>query len=205
MVHGPRVLFIRYRDWLMKNVNRIYFDAYVLMLSFTNYFPQDYEGTKAKGGMGEDSHLTLRICYYNNVSNSGNYDLFHRLAKSWMYTLSILAQSKFILLRWCHSSFSKDFLKKNPKFGKLQNTEFCGFRLASYLFLIYFLISMSKIYFYFTLKALFVLNIFKFLSWLFGHVEKRLDSKDKVSLKIYDVSTWSTNNYNTHIAQYLIK
>ena len=25
---------------------------------------------------------------------------------------------------------------------------------------------------YFILKALFVLNIFKFLSWLFGHVEK---------------------------------
>ena len=29
--------------------------------------------------------------------------------------------------------------------------------------------------FYFTLKALFVLKIFKFLSWLFSHVEKRLD------------------------------
>ena len=26
--------------------------------------------------------------------------------------------------------------------------------------------------FYFTFKALFVLKIFKFLSWLFGHVEK---------------------------------
>ena len=29
--------------------------------------------------------------------------------------------------------------------------------------------------FYFSLKALFVSKIFKFLSWLFGHVEKRLD------------------------------
>ena len=29
--------------------------------------------------------------------------------------------------------------------------------------------------FNFTLKALFVLKIFKFLSWLFGHVEKRVD------------------------------
>ena len=29
--------------------------------------------------------------------------------------------------------------------------------------------------FYFTLKALFVLKIFKSLSWLFGHVEKQLD------------------------------
>ena len=29
--------------------------------------------------------------------------------------------------------------------------------------------------FYFILKALFVLILFKILSWLFGHVEKRLD------------------------------
>ena len=31
---------------------------------------------------------------------------------------------------------------------------------------------MMKNDFYFILKALFVLKIFKFLSWLFGHVEK---------------------------------
>ena len=31
---------------------------------------------------------------------------------------------------------------------------------------------MSKNAFYFILKSLFVLKIFKFLSWLFGHVEK---------------------------------
>ena len=34
---------------------------------------------------------------------------------------------------------------------------------------------MMKNAFYFTLKAFFILKIFKFLSWLFGHVEKRLD------------------------------
>ena len=33
-------------------------------------------------------------------------------------------------------------------------------------------IKVMKNAFYFTLKALFVLKIFKFLSWLFGHVEK---------------------------------
>ena len=33
-------------------------------------------------------------------------------------------------------------------------------------------LKMMKKAFYFTLKALFVLKIFKFLSWLFGHVEK---------------------------------
>ena len=41
--------------------------------------------------------------------------------------------------------------------------------------------------FYFMLKALFVLKIFTYLSWLFGYVEKRLDKKAKVNLKIYDV------------------
>ena len=55
--------------------------------------------------------------------------------------------------------------------------------------------------FYLTLKALFVLRLFKFLSWPFG----RLDLKDKVNFKIYDVTTWLTNNCNTHIAQYLEK
>ena len=29
--------------------------------------------------------------------------------------------------------------------------------------------------------------------------------KDKVNLKVHDVTSWLTNNYNTHIAQYLTK
>ena len=41
--------------------------------------------------------------------------------------------------------------------------------------------------FYFTLKALFVLKIFKFSS------------------KIYDATAWETCNYSTYIAQYLKK
>ena len=59
--------------------------------------------------------------------------------------------------------------------------------------------------FYFTSKALFVLKIFKFLSWLFGHVVKQLDKKDKVNFKFYDVTAWLTNNCNTYIDQYLEK
>ena len=39
------------------------------------------------------------------------------------------------------------------------------------------LLKMVRNAFYFTLKALFVLQIFKILSWLFGHVTKRLDKK----------------------------
>ena len=53
--------------------------------------------------------------------------------------------------------------------------------------------------FYFTLKALFVLKIFKYLSWLSVCVVKRFDWKDKVNFKIYDVTAWLTNN----CAQYL--
>ena len=59
--------------------------------------------------------------------------------------------------------------------------------------------------FYFTLKAYFVLKTFEFLSGLFGHVEKRLDQKNKVNFKIYDVTTWGRNNCNAHIAQHLKK
>ena len=59
--------------------------------------------------------------------------------------------------------------------------------------------------FYFILKALFVLEIFKFLSWRFGHVRKQLDQKAQVNLKIHDVTGWTANDYNTHIAQYLKK
>ena len=54
--------------------------------------------------------------------------------------------------------------------------------------------------FYFTLKAFFVFKIFKFLSWLFDHVEKQ---PDKINFEIYDATTWKANNYNTHIGQYL--
>ena len=64
---------------------------------------------------------------------------------------------------------------------------------------------MMKNAFYFVLKTLFVLKIFKFLSWFAGHVEKRLDKKDKANFKIYHITTWKANNYNTHIAQYLKK
>ena len=36
----------------------------------------------------------------------------------------------------------------------------------------------------------------------FGRVAKRLDYNDKVNFKIHNVTTWLTNNYNTHIAQF---
>ena len=54
----------------------------------------------------------------------------------------------------------------------------------------------------FMLRALFVLDIFTFLSLNFGYVEKRLDKKAMVDFKIYDVTDWKANNCNTHIAQH---
>ena len=66
-------------------------------------------------------------------------------------------------------------------------------------------LKMIKIAFYFILKALFPLKIFKFLSWLFGLVEKRLGQKDKVNFRIYYVITLLTNDFNAHLDEYLKK
>ena len=49
--------------------------------------------------------------------------------------------------------------------------------------------------FYFILKALSVIKIFKVLSWLFGHIEKELDYKDQVNFEAYAVTAWLTNNF----------
>ena len=63
----------------------------------------------------------------------------------------------------------------------------------------------NDFYFLLKLKALLVLEIFTFLSWLFAYVEKRFDKKAVVNFNIYDFIDWTTNKYNTHIAQYLKK
>ena len=39
--------------------------------------------------------------------------------------------------------------------------------------------------FYFMLKALFILEISKFLCWLFDYLEKQFDKKAMVNFKIY--------------------
>ena len=73
---------------------------------------------------------------------------------------------------------------------------------------IYFNESRSKVMknaFYFMLTALFIPEIFTFLSWCFGYVEKGLDKKAKDNFKFYDVTDLTTNNYNTHTAYYLKK
>ena len=48
-------------------------------------------------------------------------------------------------------------------------------------------------------------SLLKYLPRLYGYVEKRLDKKAMVNFKIYNVTDGTTNNYNTHIAQYVKK
>ena len=64
---------------------------------------------------------------------------------------------------------------------------------------------MKKMLFHFMLKALFIFEIFTFLSRLLGYVEKRLYEKAMANFNTYDVTDWTANNCNTHIAQYLKK
>ena len=66
-------------------------------------------------------------------------------------------------------------------------------------------LKINKSSFYFVLKTLFDLRYLYFCPDLFGHVGKWLDQKAKIKFKIHDVTGWETNNYNTHIAQYLRK
>ena len=66
-------------------------------------------------------------------------------------------------------------------------------------------LNMTKNVFYFIVKALFILKIFKFFRAFFGDVGKRLDKRTNDSFKIYEIINWEVNNYNTHIAKYLKK
>ena len=59
-------------------------------------------------------------------------------------------------------------------------------------------LNMMKNAFYFMLNVLFVFEIFTFLSWLFGCIEKRCNKKTIINFKIYDVTGWRTNNYSTY-------
>ena len=57
---------------------------------------------------------------------------------------------------------------------------------------------------YIMLKSLFVLEIFTFLSWLFGNVEKHLRKKAMIIFKIWMSQTGQTNNYKLKYTYYLI-
>ena len=103
----------------------------------------------------------------------------------------------------CRSSFCKFTKKKHPLLQCHQGT-FCNAQSRAltsqkncFNLLHWKPFKMMKNPFYFVLKVLFVLEIFKFLSWLFDCVEKRLDKKAQVNSKMYDATGYTTSNYNT--------
>ena len=90
----------------------------------------------------------------------------------------------------------------------IESTNFCNFFTKFFkgqFLTIEISLKMIKNPFYFILKAPFVLEIITFLSRFCGYVEKELDKKTIVNSKIYDVTNWTTSNYNTHITQYFKK
>ena len=56
-----------------------------------------------------------------------------------------------------------------------------------------------------SLELFWSLGYLNFRPDFFGHVGKRLNQEANVNSKIYDVTTWETNNYNKHIGRYLKK
>ena len=56
--------------------------------------------------------------------------------------------------------------------------------------------------FLFRVYTLVLLEMFTFLSWTFGYVEKRLDRNAKTNFPIYDVTDWTVNNCNRDNVQY---
>ena len=63
----------------------------------------------------------------------------------------------------------------------------------------------NAFFFFFHVKNSSFSRYLNFCPDIFGSVGKWLDKKAKNNSKIYDVTDWETNNYNTLIAQYLKK
>ena len=116
----------------------------------------------------------------------------------------------FIHFYWLFLILSKAF-SVSLKWREQHNSNFMfavfihGFNLKALSGLRQFLaaessLKMMKNTSYFTSKALFVLKIFKFLSFIFWLCKKRLDKKDKVNFKFHDITVQWTN-----IVQYLEK
>ena len=64
---------------------------------------------------------------------------------------------------------------------------------------------MTQNAFYLTLKALFLLEIFTLLAQNFWSCQIRLETKVNLNSQFYDVTDWTTINYNAHIPQYFKK
>ena len=95
---------------------------------------------------------------------------------------------------WPNHTFNRYF-KVGLPFSKKKKTIICFNQ--SFL-------KMMENAFYFKLKALFVLEIFKKIFVLTFWLCRKTDKTAKVNSKIDDAADWR-NNYNTYIVQYLKK
>ena len=116
---------------------------------------------KIASGLKDPFNTAARIQTYNFVNNKQSYrDLPRKFLKNCRTSMfQNTSYSCFVILhftyswkkiRWCRS-LTLTISDTWSSFKMMKNTS------------------------YFILKCLFVLKIFKFLSWLFGHVDKRLD------------------------------
>ena len=102
--------------------------------------------------------------------------------------------------RWnwkCYLLFTDDMWyvtnnKRNVQQSRIQNP--VNFQKILFCLLHWKPFKSKENAFYFILKALFVLQIFKCLSWHFGRAEKQLDLKDRVNFKIYHVTSSLINH-----------
>ena len=140
----------------------------------------------------------LKGCNFTKIRPQHRYFLWYQLRRqqfiiiSWRLLMRVSILDKLYALKT--SRFTCPFLKSDPHPPKscfyfhqrkpFKNDEIC---------------------FLFHVRSFFVFEIFTFLSWHFGYIEKRLHKKAMVKFKIYYVTDWTTNNYSTHIVQYLKK
>ena len=77
----------------------------------------------------------------------------------------------------CHYFFSKNIKFGAESLNQILKNSLAGLSPSKRIIICFIEnpLKMIQNAFYFIFKALFVLRIFKFLSWLFGQVEKRLD------------------------------
>ena len=148
-------------------------------------------------------HIKLLYIYdtyvydtYNNICLEMN-DKWKLLSKERFYktqlecllTKSVKTINKPILSKITKEKLNTDSLLSRKLFYLLQWKPF----------------KMMKVVFYFNLKSSSHSQDIDFFLDFLVMQQKRLDEKDKINFKIYDVPTWLTNNYNTHIAQYFTK
>ena len=130
----------------------------------------------------ETSYYTLihRLTHWCSIRWQKNFFTCDRFSKiGWARQLSMIINATFLPLAW--NFLFTSLTQSSSKTLSIQ-LFLCDWYLqgswtlpSKINFVICFKDSPLKIMknaFYFTLKALFVFKIFKFLSWFFGHVEK---------------------------------